>query len=109
MKKLVLALMVLSLLLSFGASPATAGGGKESGPSTGMKAVDLLLVRPLSAVGATLSTAIYILTCPFTFVAGVSEPAARILVEAPWRFTGMRYLGDFENYKDGNPITVIRE
>jgi hypothetical protein len=29
--------------------------------------------------------------------------------EAPWRYTGMRYLGDFKHYKDGNPIAVIYE
>ncbi len=76
-------------------------------PTAGMKVLDLLVVRPLSIVVSTASTAFYIGTVPITFPAGVSEPAARIFVEAPWRFTGMRYLGDFQHYKDGNPMTVI--
>ena len=78
-------------------------------PTAGMKVLDLLAVRPLSIVVSTASTAFYIVTVPFTFPSGVSEPAARILVEAPWRYTGMRYLGDFKHYKDGNPITIIPE
>lgn len=76
-------------------------------PSTGMKVFDLLVVRPLSIVGSSLSTAFYLATVPITFPSGVSESAARILVEAPWRYTGMRYLGDFHHYKDGNPITIV--
>lgn len=78
-------------------------------PTTGMKVLDLLLVRPLSIVGSAISTAFYVVTVPITFPSGVSEPAARIFVEAPWRYTGMRYLGDFKHYKDGNPITIIPE
>ncbi len=78
-------------------------------PTAGMKALDLFVVRPLSIVGSTASTAFYIVTVPITFPSGLSERAARILVEAPWRYTGMRYLGDFKHYKDGNPITTIPE
>jgi hypothetical protein len=40
---------------------------------------------------------------------GVPEASARVLVEAPWRFTGARPLGDFNNYKDGGPITTVRD
>src|SRR5512139_1342133 len=78
-------------------------------PTTGMKVLDLLVVRPLSIVGSTASTAFYLVTVPITFPSGLSESAARIFVEAPWRYTGMRYLGDFKHYKDGNPITIIPE
>jgi len=82
---------------------------EQEQPTVGMKVLDLLAVRPLSIVVSAASTALYLVTVPITFPAGVSEPAARILVEAPWRYTGMRYLGDFKHYKDGNPITVIYE
>jgi hypothetical protein len=78
-------------------------------PTVGMKVLDLLVVRPLSIVISTASTVFYIVTVPITFPSGLSEPAVRIYVEAPWRYTGMRYLGDFKHYKDGNPITVIPE
>ena len=84
--------------------------GEEVGQSNvGMKILDLLVVRPLSIVVSTFSTALYLATVPITFPAGVSEPAARTLVEAPWRFTGARYLGEFDRYKDGNPITIFYE
>ncbi len=84
--------------------------GEEVGQSNvGMKILDLLVVRPLSICVSTASTAFYLATSPITFPAGVSEPAARILVEAPWRYTGARYLGEFDRYKDGNPITIFYE
>jgi len=84
--------------------------GEEAGQSNvGMKILDLILVRPISIVVSTASTAIYLATVPITFPAGVSEPAARALVEAPWRYTGARYLGEFDRYKDGNPITIFYE
>jgi len=78
-------------------------------PTVGMKVLDLLVVRPLSIIVSTVSTAFYIVTVPITFPAGISEPAARICVETPWRYTGMRYWGDFKHYKDGNPIAIISE
>ena len=100
--------MALSILILF-SSAAFADGMEREQPTTGKKVLDLLVVRPLSIVGSTLSTAFFLVTVPITFPSGVSEPAARILVEAPWRDTGMRYLGDFKHYKDGNPITIIPE
>ena len=101
--------MALSISILFSSSVAFADGMEREQPTTGMKALDLFLVRPLCIVGSTLSTAFYLATVPISFPSGVSEPAARILVEAPWRYTGMRYLGDFKHYKDGNPITIIPE
>ncbi len=100
--------MALSILILFSCA-AYADGMEREQPTVGMKVLDLLLVRPLSIVGSALSTAFYLVTVPITFPSGVSEPAARIFVEAPWRYTGMRYLGDFKHYKDGNPITIIPE
>ncbi len=101
-------IICLSLLILF-SSAAFADNVEREQPTTGMKVLDLLIVRPLSIVGSSLSTAFYFATVPITFPSGISEPAARILVEAPWRYTGMRYLGDFHHYKDGNPITVVPE
>ncbi|RPJ05665.1 MAG: hypothetical protein EHM36_08010, partial [Deltaproteobacteria bacterium] len=86
-------------------SAAFAQEARESGkapgpqrPSVGIKVVDLLLVRPIAIAVASISTAFCVATLPFTFPAGVSEPSARILVEAPWRYAGGRYLGEFDRY-----------
>jgi hypothetical protein len=46
---------------------------------------------------------------PLAYVTGIGEQSARVLIEAPWRFTGGRYLGDFHHYKDGKPITIVQE
>lgn len=76
----------------------------QSEPSAGMVAVDLVLVRPLSAVGSLCSTAVSIITMPIAYLCGVGEQSARVLVEAPWRFTTGRPLGEFDTYRDGRPI-----
>lgn len=96
----------VTLLFSF---PVFAEEIPYKPPTVEMKVLDLLIVRPLSIVVSTASTVCYALTTPITYPSGVSVQAARILVEAPWRFTGMRELGDFKHYRDGHPITVISE
>jgi hypothetical protein len=83
------------------------GNGAESELPVALKVVDLVIVRPISAAVATAATVVCVGTMPIAFVAGVSEHSARISIEAPWRFTGARRLGEFDRYRDGNPITVI--
>ncbi len=104
-----LLVVVLCIAIPFSFSVAYADGVEREQPTTGMKVLDLLVVRPLSIIGSTLATAFYVVTVPITYPSGVSEPAARMLVEAPWRYTGMRYLGDFKHYKDGNPMMIVPE
>jgi len=73
-------------------------------PSVGAKVADMLLVRPISLVGATISSAAYlVLAVPFAIME-TDETASTIMVDAPWRFTTQRYLGDFSNYKDRGGI-----
>lgn len=107
MKKLISVLAFLIILTLF-CSSATAQELRES-PPAGMKVLDLLVVRPISAVVSCASTAVCVGTMPLAYVIGVGEQSARILVEAPWRFTAARYLGDFHRYRDGKPITVVQE
>jgi len=78
-------------------------------PPVGMKILDLIVVRPISAAVACASTVFCVGTMPLAYAIGVGEPSARVLIEAPWRYTGGRYLGDFYHYKDNKPITVVQE
>ena len=77
----------------------------DIGPSTGLVVLDLLVVRPFCVAGSIASTAFCIATMPGAFLCGVGEQSARIFVEAPWRFTAGRPLGEFNTYRDGKPIT----
>jgi hypothetical protein len=70
-----------------------------------MKLVDATLVRPFTAVGATLGSALFLATAPLTYVTGVAVEANQVLMVAPWRFTAGRYLGDFNSYKDSRTVT----
>jgi len=73
-------------------------------PSVGSKVVDLFLVRPISLVGATISTGAYLVMSVPLAIMGGAESASTIMVDAPWRFTNQRYLGDFSHYKDNGSI-----
>ena len=78
-------------------------------PPVGIKILDLIVVRPISDSVACVSTTFCVGTMPLAYAIGVGEQSASVLIEAPWRFTGGRYLGDFYHYKDNKPITVIQE
>jgi len=78
-------------------------------PSAGLKMVDILLVRPLCLIGSTASTAVYIALSPLVHLMGIGEETARVMVEAPWRFTSCRYIGEFNHYKDEEHIMGVWE
>jgi hypothetical protein len=101
------ALMIIMTILVMASSSALADNLEREHPSGTVKVVDFVMIRPLSIVVSTACTAVFLGSLPLTFPAGVSEPAARILVESPWKFTGARYLGEFRRYKDGEPITFM--
>ena len=82
-------------------------GTTKEGPSVGAQIADVALVRPVCLVGSTISTAAYLVISPITFLMGLGEPTARAMVEAPWRFTASRKVGEFNHYKDDRPITGV--
>lgn len=106
-KRLVSILAVVAILTLFSSS-VLAQEIREN-PPVGLKVLDILVIRPISATVASASTVFCVGTMPLAFITGIGEPSARILIEAPWRFTAGRYLGDFSHYKDGKPITVVQE
>jgi hypothetical protein len=98
--------------LAFGLSLASAASAlpppappevQRPNANAGMVILDAFVVRPLTAVGSVLTTALCVATLPFTVPTGLSEPAARVLIEAPWKFTADRYVGYFNWYKHGPP------
>jgi hypothetical protein len=106
--KRLISIFVFFVILTLFPSSVFAQELRET-PPVGMKILDLIVVRPISASVACVSTAFCAGTMPLAYVIGVGEQSARVLIEAPWRFTGGRYLGDFYHYKDGKPITVVQE
>jgi hypothetical protein len=106
-KRLFSILAVLPILTLF--SSSVLGQEIRENPPVGFKVLDILVVRPLSASVACATTVFCVGTMPLAYITGIGEPSARVLIEAPWRFTAGRYLGDFSHYKDGKPITVIQE
>ena len=101
-KRQIVSIVLIVLTLTFFSSFASAQelGRPETVP---FKILDLIIVRPISAGVSCLTTALYLGTFPLTYVAGESEQSEKILVEAPWKFTHERALGELIRYRDDVP------
>jgi len=79
MNKILFIILTMMFMFAF-TCPAIAQTNPQSGPeaghkreaSAGLKIVDVVLVRPISVVGSTISTAAYLVISPFVFVMGVA-------------------------------------
>jgi hypothetical protein len=87
--------------------PRSVPGAGQGEPPVGLKILDVVLVRPVCLVGSIVSTAAFLAISPLVFVIGVGEPTARVMFEAPWRFTSFRYVGQFDHYTDEKPIMGV--
>lgn len=65
--------------------------------------VDIALVRPVAMVVSTASTAVFTGLAVPLYMMGISEGAARVMIEKPWWFTAGRPPGDFVNYYPPGP------
>ena len=109
----VLNLLIVFIMIMVMACPCAFANEKESQttsdpvyqPSVGLKIVDALFVRIPMIGASSISTAVFIVISPVVYCIGIGEPMARAMVEAPWRFTTVRPLGDFTGRtKVGKPI-----
>ena len=74
-------------------------------PSAGLKVADALCVRIPMVPLSIASTAVFTVISPFVYMMGIGSPMFKAMVEAPWRFTADRPLGDFTGKtKDGMKI-----
>jgi hypothetical protein len=106
MKSEIFVALLVAMLLAVPISQAY-GDEADGKPPVALKVVDVVIVRPVSAVVAAGLTALSVGTMPLAYVCGIGEHSVRILIEAPWRFTAARKIGEFDSYKDGKPITVL--
>jgi hypothetical protein len=64
-------------------------------PSLGSIAVDGLVARPLGIASAIVGAAVFVVTLPFSAMAGNTREVGDALVGRPARFTFRRPLGEF--------------
>ena len=99
-RPLAAAALVGALALPAGAQAQTA---VDESPSWGAMVADLFVARPAGLVMTVGGTAAYIVSLPFTLLAGAAGEAAETLVIGPGAATFMRCLGCRETgytYKD---------
>ena len=113
MKKILIIIFTLLFICVFECQsseqtePQSGNAATQEGPSVGAQIADVAVVRPVCLVGSTISTAAYLVISPIVFLMGLGEPTARAMVEAPWRFTASRNVGEFNHYKDNRPATGV--
>ncbi|MBN1364885.1 MAG: hypothetical protein JW976_08795 [Syntrophaceae bacterium] len=105
MKKILFIVLVVILF----ASPVISNAETKVEPSPELKVADALFVRPPCAIFSVISTATFLVIVIPAHIIGISEPLAEWMVYAPWRFTGGRYLGEFNRCKSGKPIVDPEE
>ncbi|MDO8860180.1 hypothetical protein Q6D67_00585 [Haliea sp. E1-2-M8] len=78
------------------ASPLWAQSAVDESPSAGAMVGDLLLARPIGVVMTVGGTAAWIVSLPFTLMAGHAGEAAETLMVGPAESTFLRCLGCLE-------------
>ena len=89
-----LLLLAISLVIIPFASTAFAQPKIETKePSAGAMTYDLFLMRPFGAAATILGSVVFVISLPFTAIAGVVPTAGKKLVADPFNFTIVRALG----------------
>jgi hypothetical protein len=65
-------------------------------PSAAVMLVDTVVVRPLTFVASVAGAAVWIVSLPFTLLAGTASEAGDVLVLDPFCYTFKRPLGHME-------------
>ncbi|MFV0275917.1 MAG: hypothetical protein ACK5HY_01875 [Parahaliea sp.] len=81
----------------------------DESPSAGAMVGDLLVARPLGLVMTVGGTAAFIVSLPFTLLAGHASEAAETLMVGPAKSTFMRCLGCTEVGYTGKDAERARE
>lgn len=92
--KRLISIFVFFVILTLFPSSVLAQELREN-PPVGLKILDLIVVRPISASVACASTAFCVGTMPLAFVTGVGEQSARFLIEAALEIYRGKILGRF--------------
>lgn len=102
-KVLILAVLVLWSwsLPCFGFELEDTKPPDKLGPSV----ADIILVRPLGAIAAAVTTSAFLATLPVTYTMGKDLKMVSPLMEKPWNYTGDRPLGVF--YPEKSVVETI--
>lgn len=98
--KIVLTVFVI-LLAAWHASPVWSQDSNIQRPPASAAAAlsDLIFIRPLSVIGSSLTTSIFLLTLPVTYPIDRGHKTSTALVQKPWSYTANRSLGIFRPEK----------
>lgn len=94
-------LAVAGLCIALAVSNVTNVSAQENRPVMGDSGtdmvLDLLLVRPIGAVGLVIGAAVFVVSLPLTVPTRSTLEVGREIVGKPFEYTFYRPLGDFNN------------
>lgn len=79
---------------AYGANNTNPYAMADAAPTGGEMMFDALMVRPIMAVGTVATTAVFLVSLPFSLLGGNVDEAAKRLVAEPFMYTFARPLGD---------------
>jgi len=73
----------------------------EERPSGLEMVADVLLARPILAIGTGIGAGVYVVTLPFSLLGGNAKEAGNTLVVVPFKATFLRCLGCTDKHTQG--------
>ena len=95
-KHTVILLLIIALIgIPFGSSVLAQDYFERQEPSGGEMIYDVLVIRPIGIVATVVGMAFFVVTLPFSALAGNVDTAGEKLVSDPGKYTFKRPLGEF--------------
>ena len=92
---LVILLIIALISIPFGSSVLAQDYFERQEPSGGEMIYDVLIIRPIGMVATVVGMAFFVVTRPFSALAGNVDTAGEKLVSDPGKYTFKRPLGEF--------------
>ena len=92
---ILLAIMFLLVPVVTGALAASEVDIERADPSAGAMFYDLFFMRPIGALATAGGSIVFVLGLPFSAIGGNVDKSGEKLVEATFRYTLVRPLGNF--------------
>ena len=95
-KHTVIILLIIALIgIPFGSSVLAQDYFEAKEPSGGEMIYDAVIIRPIGLVATVVGMAFFVVTLPFSALAGNVDTAGEKLVSDPGKYTFKRPLGEF--------------
>ena len=94
-QSIIIVMIAMLVLIPFGSVTLAIEYYQAEEPTSGEMIYDVTIVRPIGMIATALGSVFFIISLPFSALAGNVDAASEELVKKPARYTFIRPLGDF--------------